>query len=268
MFAYLDIDSFLHRRNPIIKLAVIVFMTVIVCLSYFPLFPIVTFLLTFLVIWIGGKIPFDNLLRRMLIFFVISFLFMLSMLILRGLNNEPDIVFQLWVFRWTRKDLIHGITLGFRTLALVTMSMGFVLTTRPRDLVLSLILQCKLSPVHGYATMATYRFLPELQSQVDSIHLAQEIRGIPWNKGLLSRFTSPFRVTLPLFCVAARRGERLACAMESRGLGRDNTRTYYKKIRVDRTDWIFLFISVLVYTALVILCVKLGLFHYSLASIQ
>ena len=103
---------------------------------------------------------------------------------------------------------------------LVTMSMGFVLTTRPRDLVLSLILQCRVSVIHGYATMAAYRFLPELQAQVDSIHLAQEIRGIPWNKGLISRFTSPFRVMLPLLCVAARRGERVACAMESRGLGR------------------------------------------------
>ena len=80
--------------------------------------------------------------------------------------------------------------------------------------------------------MATYRFLPELQSQVDAIHLAQEIRGIPWNKGIVSRFTSPFRVALPLFCVAARRGERIACAMESRGLGRDNTRTFYKTVSV------------------------------------
>ena len=110
-----------------------------------------------------------NLLRRLLIFLVVSVLFMFSMLVLRGLNDEPGIVFRLWLFRWTKRDLVHAVSLGFRILALVTMSMGFVLTTRPRDLVLSLIIQCKVSVVHGYATMATYRFLPELQSQVDSI---------------------------------------------------------------------------------------------------
>ena len=67
------------------------------------------------------------------------------------------------------------------------------------------------------------------QEQIDAIHLAQEIRGIPWNKGIGSRFTSPFRVPLPLLCIAARRGERVACAMESRGMGRKTKRTFYKK---------------------------------------
>lgn len=268
MFAYLELDSFLHRRNPMMKLAVIIVMTVLVCLSYFPVFPILTFLLAFFTMWIAGKIPIDNLLRRLLLFLVVSFIFMVSMLLLRGLNDETGIVLRVWIFRWTEKDLVHAITLGFRILALVTLSMGFVLTTRPRDLVLSLIMQCKVNVLHGYATMATYRFLPELQSQVDAIHLAQEIRGIPWNKGVVSRFTSPFRVALPLFCVAARRGERIACAMESRGLGRDNGRTFYKRVSIDRNDWIFLVVSLTVYILLAVVLMKLGLFNLNFASIQ
>ena len=116
--------------------------------------------------------------------------------------------------------------------------------------------------------MATYRFLPELQSQVDTIHLAQEIRGIPWNKGIISRFSSPFRVALPLFCVAARRGERIACAMESRGLGRENERTFYKKICIDKTDWIFLAVSVLIYATIAFILMKLDLFKFNIASIK
>ena len=163
MFAYIEQDSFLHRRNPIMKLLLIVVLTVVVCLSYFPVLPFLTFLLAFFTIRIAGHIPLNNLMKRLMIFIVVSLLFMLSMLILRGLNDEPGIVYTLGVFRWTQKDLVHSISLGFRILALVTMSMGFVLTTRPRDLVLSLILQCKISVIYGYATMATYRFLPELQ---------------------------------------------------------------------------------------------------------
>lgn len=268
MFAYLELDSFLHRRNPMIKLAVIAVMTVLVCLSYFPVFPILTFLIAFFAIWLAGNVPFDNLIRRLMLFLFVSFTFMVSMLLLRGLDNEAGIVLRFWIFKWTEKDLVHAITLGFRILALVTLSMGFVLTTRPRDIVLSLILQCKIDVLKGYATMATYRFLPELQSQVDAIHLAQEIRGIPWNKGIVSRFTSPFRVALPLFCVAARRGERIACAMESRGLGRDNTRTFYKTVSVDRTDWIFLIASVVLYVILAVILAKFGLFNLNFASIK
>ena len=268
MFTYIETDSFLHRRNPMIKLAVIAVMTVLVCLSYFPVFPVLTFLMAFFTIWLAGNIPLSNLLRRLLLFLFVSFFFMLSMLILRGLNDETGIVLRFWIFQWTRWDLVHAVTLGFRILALVTLSMGFVLTTRPRDLVLSLIMQCKVSVIHGYATMATYRFLPELQQQVEAVHLAQEIRGIPWNKGILSRFTSPFRVALPLFCVAARRGERIACAMESRGLGRKNPRTYYRKVGVDSYDWLFLITALILYGAVALLLVKMNLFAFSFASIQ
>lgn len=268
MFAYIELDSFLHRRNPIVKLAIVIMMTVLVCVSYFPVFPILTFILVFMTIWILGKIPIENLLRRLLLFIVVSFLFMFSMLIMRGLNEETEIVLRFGFLQWTETDLVHSITLGFRILALVTMSMGFVLTTRPRDLVLSLIMQCKVPVLHGYATMATYRFLPELQSQVEAIHLAQEIRGIPWNKGLISRFTSPFRVALPLFCVAARRGERIACAMESRGLGRKNERTFYKRVSINKTDWLFTGVTFIVYIALALVLVKFDLFKYSFAAIQ
>lgn len=268
MFAYIELDSFLHRRNPIIKLAVIAFMTVLVCVSYFPVFPILTFLLAFFATWIGGKIPINNLLRRLTMFLFVSFVFMVSMLVMRGFDEESGIVLRWAIFRWTERDLVHSITLGFRILALVTMSMGFVLTTRPRDLILSLIIQCKVPVIHGYATMATYRFLPELQGQVDIIHLAQEIRGIPWNKGIISRFTSPFRVALPLFCIAARRGERVACAMESRGLGRENERTFLKVTSINRMDWIFLVCSILVYSLIIVILVKLDLFRYNFAAIK
>ena len=268
MFVYIEQDSFLHRCNPMIKLLLIVFMTIVVCLSYFPVLPIITFLLAFVTTWLAGKIPLKNLLRRLLVFIVVSALFMVSMLVLRGLNDEAGIVLRLWIFRWTERDLVHSISLGFRILALVTMSMGFVLTTRPRDLVLSLILQCKVSVVHGYATMAAYRFLPELQAQVDSIHLAQEIRGIPWNKGITSRLTSPFRVMLPLLCVAARRGERVACAMESRGLGRNKNRTYYKTTEITKSDWLFLAAGVIIYTVIVVILVKFDLFKRNFAAIK
>lgn len=268
MFAYIERDSFLHRRNPVIKLLLIIVMTIIVCLSYFPVLPIITFLLAFCTTWIAGRISLKNLLQRMLVFIVVSVIFMISMLALRGLNDEPGIIYSLWVFRWTARDLIHSISLGFRILALVTMSMGFVLTTRPGDLVLSLILQCKISVIHGYATMAAYRFLPELQAQVESIHLAQEIRGIPWNKGLFSRLTSPFRVMLPLLCVAARRGERVACAMESRGLGRSETRTYYKTTEITKNDWLFLISGSIIYIGIVIVLVRFDLFKLNFAAIK
>lgn len=268
MFSYIEKDSFLHKINPIVKLILIAVFTVAVCLSYFPALPLIMCALTFFLTWIFGKIPFKVLLRQLLVFIIVSFLFMLSMFILCGLNDEPEIVARVWFFRWSEADIIQVGSLGFRILALVTMSMSFVLTTRPRDLVLSLILQCRLSVIHGYATMAAYRFLPELQGHVDSIHLAQEIRGIPWNKGIVSRFTSPFRVMLPLFCIAARRGERVACAMESRGLGRSEKRTYYTKTQITKIDKLFFVFVLIAFCILIFILIYFDLYRLNFASIR
>lgn len=265
MFAYIEQNSYLHRRNPIMKLILILLITVAVSLSYFPIFPVATFLIAFFTIWIGGKIPLKNLLRRLLIFIAVSIIFMFSMLILRGLTAEKEIIGSFWILQWSKRDFVHVLSLGFRILALVTLSMGFVLTTRPRDLVLSLIIQCRISALHGYAALAAYRFLPELQNQVDSIHLAQEIRGIPWNRNFISKCTSPFRVLLPLVCVAARRGERVACAMESRGMGRKQNRTFYTQTKIDRQDILFLAVSIIVYSVIIAVLIKFDLFRFSFA---
>ena len=150
----------MHKRNPVLKLLLVFIFTIIVCLSYFPALPILTFIIFFVATWLLGEIELKELIKRMLIFITFSVLFMTSMFVLCGLNDESDIVLKLGVFRWSHSDIVRVTSLGFRILALVTMSMSFVLTTKPSDLVLSLILQCRLSVVHGYATIATYRFLP------------------------------------------------------------------------------------------------------------
>lgn len=262
MFAYIDKDSFLHRRNPIIKLVVVLLITVVVSISFYPILPAVTFLVAFLFIGFFGRIPIGNLLRRLLGFLLVAFSFMVSMLIMKGLDGGEASIYW-WVFQWNSQDFVQSFALGFRILALVTLSMGFVLTTRPRDLVLSLIMQCRVPDLHGYAALAAYRFLPELQEQVEQIHLAHEIRGIPWKKGILSRLTSPFRVLMPLLCVAARRGERIACAMESRGLGNQKKRSYFAQTKVNRWDWIFLASTLLLYGTLIMILVQCDMFQYS-----
>jgi energy-coupling factor transport system permease protein len=142
------------------------------------------------------------------------------------------------------------------------MSLGFVLTTPPNDLVLSLMLQLKLSHVHGYAALAAYRFLPSLQNETHRIKLAQEIRGVPV-QGLANRLASPFRLFVPLFCQAARRGERVAMAMESRGLGYRKNRTFYKQTNFHKDDVVFVIVALLLYGIIAGSMVYFGIFHFS-----
>ncbi|MBR0468692.1 MAG: energy-coupling factor transporter transmembrane protein EcfT [Mogibacterium sp.] len=262
MLSYIEKDSFLHRLNPAVKFIVLIVLTFVICFSYYPILPIFTFIAFFLLTVIGGKISWKVFAGQLRAFIFIAAVFMFSMGLLRGLSFSEDAIYSLGALTWSRRDVINTVTLGFRILAFVGMTVSFVATTRPRDIVLSLIMQCKVSPLHGYSVMAAYRFLPELQGYVDSIHLAQGIRGIDWKHGI-NRLTSPFRVFIPLFCLAARRGERIACSMESRGLGSSEERTYYRGVTVGREDWLFVAGVVLIYTLLIVWLIHKGMFYFS-----
>ena len=268
MFAYLDHDSWLHSRNPLIKLAVLILITLTVCLSYDPTLPLIVLICSFTGIWIAGRISLFDLVKRLGVFIVISMIFVISMLFFRGLGDDPAAVLEIGIFQWNETDLTQVPALGLRILSLVTLSMGFVLTTNPGTLILSLIQQGGVPVLHGYSAMAAYRFLPELQEQVERIHLAQEIRGNPWNRGFFSRLSSPFRVMLPLLCTAVRRGENIACAMESRGLGVEKERSFLKTVKTDRTDWCFLIGAVVFCIGSISVMTSLGLYHFSIAGLN
>lgn len=262
MFAYEKRDSFLCRLNPLSKLLVILMITVVISLSLSVYLPLITFLAAFLAGLIGGKIPPILLLKKMRILLTVMLSFTAFMLLFKGIGNvEHD--YSILFFSWGRRDFLTILSLGLRIGAFAFLSVLFVLTTDPNDLVLSLILQLHLSPVHGYAALAAYRFIPTISSEIHTIRMAQEIRGVEWENGLINRIKAPFYLFMPLLCTAARRGERVAAAMETRGLGMNTQRTYWKKTTMKREDFLFIAGSVIIYTALIIALAHTKTFLFS-----
>lgn len=254
--------TFLEERNPIIKLGLVLFLTLFISFSVFPLFPLITCIFTAAFLCFASQITPRQLLQKMKIFCTISINFMFFMLLLKGLENSSA-AYQFLCFGWNKSDFWTIITLGLRIISISLLSVAFVATTDPNDLVLSMILQLGLSPVHGYAALAAYRFLPTLQQEVASIQLAQKIRGIDTGKHFIQKLTTPFQMMIPLLCSAVRKGERMAAAMESRGLSKGIQRTYYKKTQITKVDWVFLLVSVLLFLLIAAVLHRFQLFHFS-----
>lgn len=250
MFAYEKRNSFLCRLNPLSKLLVILLITVVISLSLSIYLPLITFLAAFLMGLIGGKIPPASLLKKMRVLLAVMLSFTVFMLLFKGIGNLGH-DYSILFFSWGRRDFLTILSLGLRIGTFAFLSILFVLTTDPNDLVLSLILQLHLSPVHGYAALAAYRFIPTISSEIRTIRMAQEIRGVEWENGLINRLKAPFYLFMPLLCTAARRGERVAAAMETRGLGMDTQRTYWKKTAMQKEDLLFMSGAVIFYAAVI-----------------
>lgn len=263
MFAYEWRDSFLCRLNPLSKLLVILFITVIISLSLSVWPPLLTLLAAFVMGLVGGKIPPGALLKKMRVLLTVMLSFTVFMLIFKGIGN-PGNDYSFAFLSWGRKDFLTILSLGLRIGTFAFLSILFVLTTSPNDLVLSLILQLHLSPVHGYAALAAYRFVPTVSSEIRTIRMAQEIRGVEWEHGLRNRIRAPFYLFMPLLCTAARRGERVAAAMENRGLGVGGGRTYFKTTAIHRADVLFAAGTVVLYVLLILFLAGRHSFLFSL----
>lgn len=256
MFEFIDRDSYLHRLNPCVKLFVILAITIVISCSLNPVFPAFTLLLSIVVITGLGKISFIDILKKMRLFIVIAALYVFFMMLLKGIDNGHNDINFLF-FSWKTEDFNNIICLGVRILAIIVMSMGFVMTTSPTDLILSFILQLHVPYVHGYAGMAAYRFVPTFQDEAGKIQLAQEIRGVEYKKGIINRLTSPFKLMVPMLSNAVRKGEKIAIAMDSRGLGKGE-KTFYKTTGIHRGDIMFIVGSLVIYAVLIAAMVYMG----------
>lgn len=245
--------------NPVVKLFCVVLVTVLVSLTSAPALPLALIAVVFFGTLLFGGVSAKSLLKSMLPFLLAGVSFMVFLLVMKGLAHEGDEV-TLLVFSYRRTALMNILALGLRILIISLATLSFVVTTNPNDLVLSLILQLRVPVVHGYAALAAYRFLPTLQEEARGIRLAREIRGVEWEHGLKNRFAAPFRLMLPMFVLAARKGERVALAMDSRGLGAKATRTFYKRTRITKTDALFACVFTLLCAFIVLLLLHFGLF--------
>ena len=250
--------------NPVFKLVCVVIITVLVSLTSAPALPLALIVSIFVCTVLFGGVPARSLLKGMFPFLFASASFMLFLLVMKGLAHEGDEV-RFLIFSYRRAALFNILALGLRILVISLATLSFVVTTNPNDLVLSLILQLRVPVVHGYAALAAYRFLPTLQDEARGIRLAQEIRGVEWERGLKNRLAGPFRLMLPMFTLAARKGERIALAMDSRGLGANRTRTFYKRTSITRRDVLFLITVVVFCAAVILLLSHFGLLHYGSA---
>lgn len=255
-------NPLLYRLNPAIKIFLITILTIIISLAYEPILPGVLLISLFGAVCYFGKTSPATFLKVLAPFITLALGFVLFMLLARGLNGTG--AYQIWFLKWDRSDLIISLTLGLRILVIILLSMAFIMTTQPVEFILSLIQNVKVPYAIGYATLAAYRFLPTFNDELQKIRLAQQVRGIEQEKGIIAGIKSIPRYLLPILATAVRRGERAALAMEGRAFGALPKRSYYKEIKLQSLDFIAI-ITVMAYCAVLIFILKsLGILHLSI----
>lgn len=247
-------DCPLARRNPTLKLALLAVVSVVAMFLLDPLTPVVLYVLGLVAVAMSVRVS-----ARALALAHVPFLtFALGVLIVNALSRPGTILWQAGPLRVTEHGLSIGTALAARTLLIGVLAIGFLLSTDGVALMTSLHQNAHLSPRVTYAILAGYRMLQEMPREWSTIRHAHTVRtdqreatGPPRGPRHLAG------MVFTLLVVSVRKAERIAQALESRGLGLE-PRTTWHPVRVTGTDWALGAGALLVVAAVVIGSAALG----------
>nr|WP_294693888.1 energy-coupling factor transporter transmembrane component T [uncultured Friedmanniella sp.] len=238
----------LTRRNPTVKLALLFACSAVTLFLLDPLTLAVLYALAVVGVAIATRIGGRRLLAAHLPFVA----FALGLVLVNALSRPGTEVLTWLPVRVTAEGLTVGLALALRTLVIGVLSIGFIVSTPPQLLMTSLTQHARLSPRLSYAMLAGYRLLHLLPQQWQTIRDAHAVRAPLDRRGRPVFGPRAFgRSAFTLLVVSIRAGERIALALESRGLGTDQ-RTTWRPVPLDRRD-LFFVLGVITGVALVVM---------------
>lgn len=206
----------LARRDPTAKLALLFAVSLAATFVWDPVTPAILYALALIaVVWTVRPDP-----RTLALAHVPFAGFALGMFVVNGLSRPGAVVWSVGPLSVTEEGLAVGASLAGRTLLIGVLATGFLLSTEPSRLMASLVRHARLSPRVAFALLAGQRMLQEMPREWHTIRAAHAVRVPAGSPGRLPRGPRHLaHAIFTLLVVSIRKGERIALALETRGLG-------------------------------------------------
>ncbi|MGH2626731.1 MAG: energy-coupling factor transporter transmembrane component T family protein, partial [Anaerolineales bacterium] len=169
------------------------------------------------------------------------------------------VLFRFGPWLVTRGAAVLGLGIGLRLTAILAGSLLYIATTDPSDFAVSLIQNLRLPYRFAYALLISYRFLPEMRREAETLRLAHRVRGRGRPRTLRDRLDGARLLAIPLLASAIRKSERTALAMDARAFGASQERTYLRRMQVRAGDVGFVVLGAAYTAAVYALAIRLGL---------
>lgn len=226
LITYQSGTSLLHRLHPLVKLAWLLFVTVLVFVLNSP-WAVSGVLAAAFLLFLMTRLPLAQV--RGLKLFISTALVLLILQIL--FRDQGRLLAQLGPLTITTGGVEAGVYVAARFLSVVLFSYLFVFTTSPNDLAYGLM-QAGLPYRFGFALVTALRLVPVFEREAQIVYRAQVMRGASYDRKNLSRFLLLARqFFLPMLVSALSKVDALAVSMEGRCFGKYPQRTYLREVR-------------------------------------
>lgn len=179
-------------------------------------------------------------------------------------GTRHELVHLFWRYSIVAEELFYLLSFTMKFLAVIPAALLFILATNPSEFAASLN-KIGVSYKVGYSVAIALRYIPDVQRDFHEISQAQQARGIDLSKKdkLTDRLKNSAAILFPLVLSSLQRIEVISNAMELRGFGKKQKRTWIVEKPFQKGDYMALFLSVLMLAVSAYFMVRNGGRYYN-----
>ena len=129
-----------------------------------------------------------------------------------------------------------SLVVGMRMAAMTSLFILLLATTRIQDLTAALVRQLRIPHEYAFMITASFRFIPDLLSEIKAVQEAQACRGYSSRGSVARRLKNYLTIVQPLVLRAVSRSETMAMSLELRGFGSHRSGGYGTSIALGGRD--------------------------------
>ncbi|GGF78377.1 cobalt ABC transporter permease [Paenibacillus albidus] len=244
MLAYTNHDSGIHRLTGAAKLIFFAVWSVSAMITYDTRCLLVLFLFSLFAFKIS-KVQFQDyafVLYLILIFFVLNHIAIFLFSPLEGVRiygTRHDVVHIAGRYTLTWEQLFYQFNIALKYAVVIPMALLFLMTTDPSEFSASLN-RVGFNYKIAYSVSLALRYIPDIQRDYENISFSAQARGIDISRKekLPRRLKNIILILMPLILTSIERIDKISTAMELRGFGQKEKRTWYRARPFARNDYI------------------------------
>lgn len=180
-------------------------------------------------------------------------------------EDSGAVLAQFWFISITEGSLALGLAITLRVLAIGLPGIVLFATTDPTDLADGFAQVMRLPARFVLGALAGLRLVGLAIEDWRALTLARRARGVADGRGPVNALRRGVGQAFALLIISVRRGTRLATAMEARGFGGTQRRTWARSSTFGRREWVAVSVGVGIAAAAVIASVFAGTWSFILA---
>lgn len=231
---YEEKNSFLNKRMPQTK-----FLYIFVAL-FLPVLSGNGYTAVFFIIISCILLMTSNVMRKTLPLLGFSGIILITVFVIQGMfyHKNTNIFFQIGFLHFYKEGVYFALGIIRNVLNILLSFCVFVLTTKPSDMIESLIKK-GFSPRFGYVILSVFLIIPQMTETMQTITDAQRSRGMETKGNLWIRIKAFFPLIMPVVMSSLMNTKERALALEVRGFNANTKRTFIYETKRPRLETIY-----------------------------